>query len=110
MRKSKTLLVLDGMEPLQYGPASGEPGRIKDPALQALVKELAVANQGLCVISTREAVSDIPAAPSIDLEQLKPPAGAALLKALGVEGTQDELEDASRSVRGHGLALTLLGT
>jgi hypothetical protein len=106
---NKTLLILDGMEPLQYGPTSGEPGHIKDTALQALVRELAVANSGLCVITTREKVADLPKAPVIDLEQLSNQAGAALLAALGVLGSQEDLENASRDVAGHGLALTLLG-
>ena len=61
------------------------------------------------MITTREAVADIPAAATIDLEHLSPQAGAALLGALGVQGRQDELEDASGAVQGHGLALTLLG-
>ena len=109
VRGTKTLLVLDGMEPLQYGPSAGDAGRIKDPALAALVRELAADHPGLCVITTRQAVADIPAAPRVNLEHLSPQAGAALLKALGVQGTQDKLEDASREARGHGLALTLLG-
>jgi hypothetical protein len=110
VRQRKTLLVLDGMEPLQWSPSSGDPGRIKDPGLQALVKELAYSNPGLCVITTRQPVADIPGTPQIDLEQLSPQAGAALLTFLKVKGTQVELEDASRQVQGHGLALNLLGT
>jgi len=110
VRQTKALLVLDGMEPLQWGPTAGDAGRIKDPGLTALVRELAFDNPGLCVITTRAAVADIPALPQIDLEQLSPQAGAALLKALGVNGLSPELEDASRQVQGHGLALRLLGT
>ena len=110
VRESRTLLVLDGLEPLQHPPTSGDAGRIKDPALQALVRELVASNPGLCVITTRQTVADIPGSPEIDLEQLSDKAGAALLKALGVKGLQEELEHASQDVKGHGLALTLLGT
>lgn len=110
VRAEKSLLILDGLESLQEPPTSGDAGRIKDPDLQALVRELAASNPGLCVISTREKVADLPGAPEIDLEQLSEVAGAALLEALGVKGTQAELEEASREVLGHGLALTLLGT
>src|SRR5262249_41036745 len=39
VRKQRTILVLDGVEPLQWGPGV-EQGKLKDPALQALVKEL----------------------------------------------------------------------
>ena len=110
IRKTKTLLVLDGMEPMQWGAASVEVGRIKDQGLTALVRELAADNGGLCVITTRQAVADIPTAAKIDLEALSDRAGASLLEALGVKGLQPELEAASRQVKGHGLALRLLGT
>ncbi|MEL6332285.1 MAG: AAA family ATPase, partial [Cyanobacteria bacterium J06626_26] len=110
MRRTKTLLILDGMEPLQWGAASVEAGKIKDQGLTALVRELAADNGGLCVITTRQAVADIPTAAKIDLEALSDQAGAALLQALGVKGLPQELENASRQVRGHGLALRLLGT
>ncbi len=45
---SRTLLVLDGLEPLQHppGPLAGQ---LKDPAITALLKGLAVNGQGLCV-------------------------------------------------------------
>ncbi|MDJ0705653.1 MAG: AAA family ATPase [Leptolyngbyaceae cyanobacterium MO_188.B28] len=109
VRRSKTLLILDG-EPLQWGAASVEVGRIKDQGLTALVRELAADNAGLCVITTRQPVADIPAAAKIDLEALSDKAGAALLGALGVKGLPQELEEASRQVKGHGLALRLLGT
>ena len=110
VRESRTLLVLDGLEPLQHPPTSGDAGRIKDPALQALVRELAASNPGLCVITTRQTVADILGTLTIDLEHLSDQAGAELLRALGVKGLQEELEHAAQYVKGHGLALTLLGT
>jgi hypothetical protein len=57
VKKTRTLLVLDGVEPLQWGPGAEE-GKIKDPALQALVRELGAQNGGLCVISSRLRVTD----------------------------------------------------
>ena len=48
----RTLLVLDGLEPLQNPPGAQE-GRLREPSLQALLKELAAFNAGLCVITTR---------------------------------------------------------
>jgi hypothetical protein len=48
----RTLLVLDGLEPLQNPPGPQE-GRVRDPSLQALLRELAAFNSGLCVITTR---------------------------------------------------------
>jgi hypothetical protein len=54
----RTLLVLDGLEPLQNPPGPQE-GRVRDPALQALLRELAAFNRGLCVITTRMPVADL---------------------------------------------------
>jgi len=110
----RTLLVLDGLEPLQYPPGPQE-GRLKDQALQALVRNLAAHNPGLCVISTRLAVSDLEqyegsTARRITLEHLSPEAGAQVLKAQGVKGDEAELEQAANEFGGHSLALTLLGS
>jgi len=44
----RTLLVLDGLEPLQNPPGPQE-GRLREPGLQALLRELAAFNMGLCV-------------------------------------------------------------
>jgi hypothetical protein len=52
------LLVLDGLEPLQNPPGSEE-GRLREPSLQALLRELAAFNTGLCVITTRLPVAVI---------------------------------------------------
>jgi serine/threonine protein kinase/tetratricopeptide (TPR) repeat protein len=110
----RTLLILDGLEPLQFPPGAQE-GRIRDPSLQSLLRELAAFNNGLCVITTRLPVADIAdhertSAPRRDLEHLSSDAGAKLLQALGVRGDDDELHKASREFDGHCLALTLLGS
>ena len=110
VRQHRTLLILDGMEPLQWGATSVEVGRIRDQGLTALVRELAAANPGLCLMTTRQAVADIPTAAKIDLNSLSDQAGAGLLQVLGVQGQPAELAAASRQVQGHGLALRLLGT
>jgi serine/threonine protein kinase len=47
----RTLLILDGLEPLQNSPGPQE-GRVRQPSLQALLRELATFNKGLCVITT----------------------------------------------------------
>ena len=111
---SRSLLILDGLEPLQNPPGPQE-GRLREPALQALLKGLAAFNSGLCVITTRLPVSDIAdhehtSAPCRDLEQLSCDAGASLLRALGVQGPEPELRSASAEFNGHCLALTLLGS
>jgi tetratricopeptide (TPR) repeat protein len=110
----RTLLVLDGLEPLQNPPGPQE-GRLREPSLQALLRELAAFNTGLCVITTRTAVADIAdhertSALRRDLEQLSSDAGARLLRAIGVNGHEAELRNASDEFCGHCLALTLLGS
>jgi hypothetical protein len=112
--RRRTLLVLDGLEPLQYPPGPQE-GRIRDPSLQALLRELAAFNEGLCVITTRLPVADIAdhehaSAPRRDLEDLSNDAGARLLRASGVKGHEAELRSTSDEFDGHCLALTLLGS
>src|ERR1700738_1434704 len=110
----RTLLVLDGLEPLQNPPGPQE-GRVREPSLQAFLRELAAVQQGLCVIPTRLPVADIAdheqtSALRRDLEQLSSDAGAKLLRALGVKGDEAELRTASDEFNGHCLALTLLGS
>jgi tetratricopeptide (TPR) repeat protein len=110
----RTLLVLDGLEPLQNPPGPQE-GRLRDPSLQALLRELAAFNSGLCVITTRLPIADIAehersSALRRDLDQLSSDAGTKLLRALGVKGAEVELRSASEEFRGHSLALTLLGS
>ncbi len=110
----RTLLVLDGLEPLQNPPGPQE-GRLRDPSLQALLRELAAFNTGLCVITTRAPVADLAdhersSALRRDLEELSSDAGAKLLRTLGVKGNDAELRRASDEFSGHCLALTLLGS
>jgi hypothetical protein len=119
--KSRCLLVLDGLEPLQHPPGPME-GKLKDQGVEALLKGLAAQNAGLCVVTTREKVDDIKqhygrTALDLELTFLTDLAGAALLHHAGARraGAKEiapddkELQAASREVRGHGLTLQLLG-
>src|SRR6201987_1099198 len=110
----RTLLVLDGLEPLQNPPGPQE-GRVREPSLQGLSRELAAFNPGLCVITTRLPVADLAdhertSALRRELEQLSSDAGAKLLRALAVKGGEAELRSASDEFSGHCLALTLLSS
>jgi hypothetical protein len=110
----RTLLIFDGLEPLQNPPGPQE-GRLREPALQALLRELAAFNKGLCVITTRTPVADISdheggSVLRRNLEQLSNVAGAKLLRALGVMGDEAEMRSTSEEFSGHCLALTLLGS
>ena len=114
IRQSRTLLILDGLEPLQHPPGFQE-GRLKDAAVQALLVELAAHQPGLCVISTREPVGDLVGFENStviqhNLEHLSPQAGAQILRSLNVKGEMEELEQAAIELGGHAFSLTLLGS
>jgi tetratricopeptide (TPR) repeat protein len=114
IQRQRTLLVLDGLEPLQ-NPPGVEGGKVKDPALGELLRHLAAHNPGLCLVTTRIEVADLAdwrktTAPVIDLGRLSTPAGTALLEAIGVQGEPAELAEAVEGVGGHALTLNLLGT
>jgi hypothetical protein len=117
----RCLLVLDGLEPLQFPPGAMQ-AKLKDPGVEALLKGLAALNAGLCVVTTREELPDIQqhygrTADDLDLAALSDLAGAALLHhhgarragARAIEPDDSELRAASREMRGHGLTLQLVG-
>jgi tetratricopeptide (TPR) repeat protein len=116
MSRRRVLLVLDGMEPLQFGP-EGQQGALKDQGLRAFLHGLAVkqpaAGHSLVVLTSRLAVHDLKkwrdtTAPLIDLTRLSDEAGAALLADGGVIGSFGALCEAARDFAGHALALSLL--
>jgi tetratricopeptide (TPR) repeat protein len=116
--KRRVLLVLDGVEPLQYGPGP-RVGELKDSGLRVLLRHLATGSsaeeKGLVVLTSRLAIKDIAnwkdtTAPIIHIEQLSDEAGAALLRDNGVWGTDLQLKAASRDFDGHPLALSLLAS
>jgi hypothetical protein len=122
----RSLLILDGLEPLQYAPTSPTPGELKDQGVAALLKGLAVASQGLCIVTTRYSLPDLKAfwqttAPEVKLLRLSRSAGVHLLQSFGVKGSLlrnipfhreqvNEFEKLVEDVQGHALTLNLLGT
>jgi class 3 adenylate cyclase/tetratricopeptide (TPR) repeat protein len=112
VKQQRTLLILDGIEPLQRPPGPDE-GRLADEGLHTLLGELAVGQLGLCIVTTRLPVSDLEmftrSHRRLEVSGLSPAAGASLLKALEVRGSDEELGQASEEFGGHCLALTLLG-
>jgi tetratricopeptide (TPR) repeat protein len=108
LREERVLLLLDGVEPLQ-----DPTGSLRDLPLKALLRELETANRGLVVCTTRVRIDipdDAPRVLSIDLDNLTAEQGAEYLRYLKVEGTDEELQQASGEYWNHALALTLLGT
>ena len=115
VREQTTLLILDGVEPLQSAGVAADAGQIRDPGLQALVRELATGMNGLLVISSRAQVADIEGweGSSVQrhaLDHLSVAAGSVLLRQIGVTGSDEEIAAAVWEVDGHALAINLLGT
>jgi len=114
--ESNALLILDGMEPLQTD-NTVEYGKITDPALSTLLRELAIYRGkmgGLCLITSRVEITDLREFPenclSRGLEQLSTGAGRALLRVGGVKGSDSELETTASAFGSNALALKLLAS
>jgi tetratricopeptide (TPR) repeat protein len=111
----RTLLVLDGLEPLQQ-PPGGFGGEFKDPAMKALLCGLARHNPGLCILTSRTDITDLASYEHRDgsclrhpLASLDPVAARALLRQLGVLGHDRELDEAAACFHCHAYDLNLLG-
>lgn len=122
----RAILILDGLEPLQYPPGSPMAGHLKDQGIAALLTVLAANSNGLCVVTTRYEIADLTAwrqttAPQHELPRLSREAGVRLLVSIGVKGGElaapagGNLEPMNRyerlveDVNGHALALTICG-
>ena len=124
----RALLILDGLEPLQYAPTSPTPGELKDQGIATLLKGLAASSRGLCVVTTRYSIPDLRAyvgktVAEKKLERLSTEAGVALLQSFEVKGSLrrtipssdgrtlwNEFEKLVEDVKGHALTLNLLGS
>lgn len=107
--QKRTLLILDGLEPLQE--SSGE---LREQGMKALLRHLSTNNwDGLCLITSRIGFHDVRIDGSqvcwLQLKRLSTAAGIALLKSKKIEGSEQEFHDAVESVQGHALSLALLG-
>ena len=109
IQKEKTLLLLDGLEPLQ-GSHGFEKGEISDPALRTLLRDLARENPGLVVISTRESIAGLvgPGFLQENLEHVSPEAVRALFRRADIKGTDEEYDHVGEAFGFHALAIHLL--
>jgi len=97
----RTLVVLDGLEPLQNPPGPQE-GRLREPSLKVFLRELAAFNKGLCVTTTRTPVADIAdhegsSALRRDLEQLSTMLERSCSERLALRGVRQNCEVPARS-------------
>ena len=112
IRESRTLLILDGLEPLQCPPGPRQ-GEIENPAVSLLLRELAANNNGLCIITSRLPISEFASfsdgrIQSLHLERLSNEGGVQLLSAMGVCGDETDMQSAVEVYSGHPLCLSLL--
>jgi hypothetical protein len=106
-----SLLVLDGLEPLQQV-GRGLDGRLKDRALARLLNRLINRPGALCIITTRIPVHELrdrPQAISHDLGNLSTADGIRLLRSHQVRAREEPLRAVVKKVGGHALTLHLLG-
>jgi len=109
------LLVLDGLEPLQYPPHDARRGELKDTAIRTLLLTLTNAPAGLCLITTRQELPELKArlgtaVAQQPLDRLSAEDGVALLRELQINGPDRELREAVEAYHGHAYSLMLLGT
>jgi tetratricopeptide (TPR) repeat protein len=116
VKREQTLLILDGLESLQYQEEKIPEfkGKLKDPGMREFLNKLVDNRAGLCVITTRENVADLSGrlrygVVEMKLEHLSVDAGAQLLKSLEVRGSENDIMQAVKEYGGHALSLTLLG-
>ena len=109
--RQRTLLLLDGLEPLQHPLGGPMNGALKDKGLVSLCVQLAADNNGLLLISSRQPVMELNGRPHHQQHELKPlnaAAGIALFHAAGIIGTDKEMCAAVKAYNGHALSLSLL--
>jgi tetratricopeptide (TPR) repeat protein len=116
VNEHRTLLLLDGLEPMQEGGQVGR-GTVKDPALATLIRQLAKRNNGLLVITTREALGGFERFEknmrSQNLETISDEAGKHILRFAGrrgINGSDIELVAAVQEFGNHAFAINLLGS
>ncbi|OQX10179.1 MAG: hypothetical protein BWK73_20925 [Thiothrix lacustris] len=105
------LLVLDGLETLQYTKGSSE-NQIGDPRLKVLLERLAAQNPGLCVVIGRQPLEGNFSAAGVKrhaLEKLPVDAAAECLMHKGVQADSEKLRQMAVDYGQNPLTLNLLG-
>ncbi|MBF0611407.1 MAG: toll/interleukin-1 receptor domain-containing protein [Magnetococcales bacterium] len=116
MREKNTVLVLDGVEPLQHSPQGKLGGLFKDQGLAGLLTELArEPGECRCLVSSRVHLADTSLRmkngrfiQQHDLNHLSPTASVELLCSRGANGRHQDLENTATHYGYHALALVLI--
>jgi hypothetical protein len=116
LRSVPLLLVLDGLERMQEGPAGGEFGRLLDGLLREVLAGVCQRpHSGLVVLTSRFPFADLEAfdggsARMLEVPPFTPAEGSALLATAGGGWlAEDQRQELVRAVDGHALAVTVLG-
>lgn len=117
IKSLRTLLILDGMEPLQHPRKDVDvAGSLTDESIRGLLEELTAPDwSGLCVVTTRVPLTDLrrfegESFEPLELRNLEPPDAARLLEHLiGKPADRRSLLRAVEQVDSHALAVTLMG-
>ncbi len=115
LRQKHTLLIIDGIESIQYTNNDSYPtGVLKDRGLKILLKELAADQRGLCVITSHHSLTDVMDkrgynVMDIHLQDLEKQDSIDLLKILGVVNSDEEIDGAVSYFGSSPLTLSLLG-
>jgi tetratricopeptide (TPR) repeat protein len=115
LRAVPLLLVLDGLERVQEGPAGGEFGRLLDGTLrEVLTGACQIDHRGLVVLTSRFPFADLEtfdgsSARMLEVPPFTPAEGSALLATAGGEWlAEDQRRELVRAVDGHALATGVL--
>jgi hypothetical protein len=107
----RSLILLDGIEPLQ-SPHAFDRGKVRDPGFHAFLGRFVAQAQGLCVITSREGLSDFAGHRSVeshDLDTITPDTGRAMLRVARVVDTDAALLKLATDFDLHALTISLLG-
>lgn len=117
LQREPVLLVIDGVEALQYPPGDElrREGRFKDDDAQDFFSQLAELEQGACIITSRIEIAFDRSklherVRQWELPRLTKAEGLALVRGMGLNGSDDELVRYVEGCQGHPLALSLACT
>lgn len=116
LQQQPCLLILDGLEPLQYAEnLQSMNGELQDSALKEFIACFRqTAGKSFVLLSSRQPLVELKKWQaehflSLDLKTLPHQDGAQLLQALGVTGKAAERQAISKELNGHALSLVLMG-
>ena len=110
--RRSSVIVLDGIEPLQYEPGTQMAGHLKDPGLRGFLSELTTSpGKAFCLLTSRVRLVDEALFESScvhkQLRVLSPSAASTLLERRGLSGDESDYDRAARFLGFHPLALVL---